>query len=217
MRRSTAVGLLLAVAAAVGALGFGLSGGSAQGGSVSDGRQVFVQNCQVCHFAGGTQAGIGPRLAGRGLSASRIRDQVVNGGGGMPAGLVSGQKLTDVVTFVASIQRARARNLRPNAALRRALRKAHLKTVPRAQRGRVRGPLAGSPRRPTSQVKWSRFGSNEWAIATFSRPGRGTRGQPEMFRRRVRRAWSDLGASNGCLARVPAAVRAVWRVSRGTC
>ena len=101
MGRSTAIGLLLAVAAAVGALGFGLSGGSAQGGSVSDGRQVFVQNCQVCHFAGGTRAGIGPRLAGRGLSASRIRDQVVNGGGGMPAGLVTGQKLTDVVTFVA--------------------------------------------------------------------------------------------------------------------
>lgn len=218
MRRGSTISLLAAAAAIVGAVvGLGLGLGGAQGGSVSEGRTAFVQSCQGCHPAAGTRAGVGPKLAGRGLSAARIRTQIVNGGGSMPAGLVAGDELTNVVTFVASIQRPRARNLRPTAGLRRALRVAHLARVPRAQRRGVRGPLNGSSRRPRTQVKWAVFGTGQWAIATFSRRGRGTRGQPQIFRRPSRGAWRDLGASNGCLATVPAQVRAVWRLSRGTC
>lgn len=218
MRRGSAISLLAAAAAIVGAgVGLGLSLGGAQGGSVSEGRTVFVQSCQGCHPAGGTRAGVGPKLSARGLSAARIRTQVVNGGGSMPAGLVAGDDLTNVVTFVASIQRPRARNLRPTAGLRRALRIAHLKRVPRAQRRGVRGPLNGNRRRPRTQVKWAVFGTGQWAIATFSRPGRGVRGQPQILRRQSRRAWRDIGASDGCLAKVPVKVRAVWKVSRGNC
>ena len=134
----------------------------------------------------------------------------------MPAGLAAGDDLTNVVAFVVSIQRPRARNLRPTPGLRRALRVAHLKRLPRAQRRGVRGPLPGSSRRPRTQVKWAVLGSGQWAIATFARPGRGTRGQPQIFRR-VNGTWRDLGASRGCLAKVPTRVRAVWRVSRGAC
>ncbi|MGI9539616.1 MAG: c-type cytochrome [Miltoncostaeaceae bacterium] len=218
MRRGSTIALLATAAAIVGAVvGLGLSLGGAQGGSVSEGRTAFVQSCQGCHPAGGNRAGVGPKLAARGLSVARIRTQIVNGGGSMPSGLVAGDDLTDVVTFVASIQRPRARNLRPTAGVRRALRIAHLNRLPRAQRRGVRGPLTGNRGRPRTQVKWAVFGTGQWAIGTFSRPGRGTRGQPQIFRRQRGRAWRDIGASNGCLSRVPAKVRAAWRVSRGTC
>ena len=38
-----------------------------------------MQSCQGCHPALGTRSGVGPRLSGRGLSATRIRDQIAHG------------------------------------------------------------------------------------------------------------------------------------------
>jgi mono/diheme cytochrome c family protein len=65
---------------------------------------LFETKCQGCHAEGGTVAATGPVLAGGGRTAERIRDQVVNGGSIMPAGLYSGTDLDNVVAFVLSIQ-----------------------------------------------------------------------------------------------------------------
>ncbi len=66
---------------------------------------VFRTTCSGCHMADGTEAGgVGPKLAGLGLTADAIRNQVVNGGGAMPAGLVSGTDLDNVTAYVVSIQ-----------------------------------------------------------------------------------------------------------------
>jgi mono/diheme cytochrome c family protein len=73
-------------------------------GDVAAGKTFFEGTCQGCHTNLGQAAGAGPKLAGLGLSADRIRDQVVNGGAVMPAGLASGTDLDNVVAFVLSIQ-----------------------------------------------------------------------------------------------------------------
>lgn len=73
-------------------------------GDPTRGLATFASVCQGCHADGGRTGGVGPVIAGRGLSASGIREQVELGGGVMPAGLVSGQDLEDVVSYVSSIQ-----------------------------------------------------------------------------------------------------------------
>ena len=72
--------------------------------AVAAGKTFFEGSCQVCHTAGGTQAGVGPKLAGSGLTADRITNQIVNGGGAMPPGLASGVDLENVTKFVLSLQ-----------------------------------------------------------------------------------------------------------------
>jgi mono/diheme cytochrome c family protein len=73
-------------------------------GDVAAGQTFFEGSCQGCHTAGGTQAGAGPVLAGQGLTEEAITNQIVNGGGGMPPGLASGDDLENVTAFVLSIQ-----------------------------------------------------------------------------------------------------------------
>jgi len=73
-------------------------------GDVAAGREFFAKTCQGCHANLGQQAAVGPKLAGRGLQASVIRQTVQNGRGAMPAGLAQGEDLDNVVAFVASIQ-----------------------------------------------------------------------------------------------------------------
>jgi mono/diheme cytochrome c family protein len=73
-------------------------------GDVAAGTAFFAATCQGCHLAGGTQAGAGPVLAGGGRSEELIRNQVINGGGAMPAGLATGADLDNVTAFVLSIQ-----------------------------------------------------------------------------------------------------------------
>ncbi len=75
------------------------------GGNVSAGQTVYQQNCNSCHPNG--QAGVGPALAGKNLSADRIKAQVRNGGGGMPAfssSQISDQQLNDLVAYVQSLK-----------------------------------------------------------------------------------------------------------------
>ena len=83
-------------------------GGAATGGgdaaAIAAGKTFFEGTCQGCHAKDGTVAGVGPVLTGGGRTADRIRSQVVNGGGAMPAGLASGADLDSVVAFVLSIQ-----------------------------------------------------------------------------------------------------------------
>ena len=74
-------------------------------GDVSAGKQVFVAaSCGGCHKGLGTKPGYGPKLAGKGLTEAAIRTAVIEGGSLMPAGLVEGQELADVVAYVASLQ-----------------------------------------------------------------------------------------------------------------
>lgn len=83
----------------------GGGGGAASAGDVDAGLMVFQASCTGCHLADGLEAGgVGPKLAGLGLTEQRIHDQVVNGGGAMPGGLVSGADLDNVVAYTLSIQ-----------------------------------------------------------------------------------------------------------------
>ena len=74
-------------------------------GDVAAGMTFFSQTCESCHLDGGNAAGgAGPQLAGAGLTEQQIRDQVVNGGGGMPPNLAQGQDLDNVTAYVLSLQ-----------------------------------------------------------------------------------------------------------------
>lgn len=73
-------------------------------GDAVAGKAVFTSSCDTCHAGLGTRKYVGPKLAGLGLSAAFIRNMVVQGKSPMPAGLVQGQDLADVVAFVRSIQ-----------------------------------------------------------------------------------------------------------------
>jgi mono/diheme cytochrome c family protein len=80
-------------------------GGGEAAGDATAGKQVFAASCTGCHLSDGTaDGGVGPKLAGLGLDAERIKTQVVNGGGPMPGGLVSGTDLDNVVAYVVSLQ-----------------------------------------------------------------------------------------------------------------
>lgn len=85
-----------------GAADGGATGGAA--GDVAAGKTAFEAACQGCHPAGGTQAGAGPQLTGTALDAAAIKNQIVNGKGAMPGGLVSGADLDNVVAYVESIK-----------------------------------------------------------------------------------------------------------------
>lgn len=77
-------------------------------GDVAAGKTSFEGVCQGCHPAGGTQAGVGPKLADGGmtgtLDAALIRTTVQNGRNAMPGGLVSGDDEDNVVAYVVSLQ-----------------------------------------------------------------------------------------------------------------
>lgn len=81
------------------------SGGGAPAGDVAAGEAVFAASCTGCHLNNGMDdGGVGPKLVGIGDDEEKIRDQVVNGGGAMPAGLASGKDLDNVVAYVVSLQ-----------------------------------------------------------------------------------------------------------------
>ena len=73
-------------------------------GTAAAGKVVFTRTCAGCHAGLGTRAGFGPQLSGQGLKPAFIKTTLENGRGQMPAGLVSGQELADVVAYVESLQ-----------------------------------------------------------------------------------------------------------------
>lgn len=79
--------------------------GAGAAGDVAAGKTAFEANCQGCHPAGGTQAGVGPQLSGSKKDAAQVKMQIVNGKGAMPGGLVSGADLDNVVAYVISIEK----------------------------------------------------------------------------------------------------------------
>jgi len=67
------------------------------------GELAFQDACAGCHGAGGTGGGVGPALAGRGLVLAAVKAQIETGSGAMQGNLVSGDKLADVLAYVAQI------------------------------------------------------------------------------------------------------------------
>jgi mono/diheme cytochrome c family protein len=70
-----------------------------------NGERLFAENCASCHGEGGTGGGVGPRLAGSGISQDDARARIQTGSGVMPADLVEGQDLEDVVAYLNTIAR----------------------------------------------------------------------------------------------------------------
>lgn len=75
-------------------------------GDATAGRTVFETKCQVCHLAGGAEAGPGPKLVGRGLTEEAIRAQVQRPRNAMPPNIVAGKDLDDVTAFILRLQEA---------------------------------------------------------------------------------------------------------------
>jgi mono/diheme cytochrome c family protein len=67
------------------------------------GQTVFAQKCASCHGEDGKGGGVGPRLAGSGVALTAAKSQIDNGGGAMPAGIVSGRQEEDVLAYLATI------------------------------------------------------------------------------------------------------------------
>jgi mono/diheme cytochrome c family protein len=72
-------------------------------GNAARGEQLFSENCATCHGEGGTGGGVGPTLAGSSVSLDEARSTIQNGRGVMPADLVSGQELEDVLAYLRTI------------------------------------------------------------------------------------------------------------------
>ena len=81
------------------------AGGGGDAAAVEEGQIFFASTCTSCHLDNGTAGGgVGPQLAGAGLTEDQIREQVINGGGAMPPGLAQGQDLDNVTAYVLSLQ-----------------------------------------------------------------------------------------------------------------
>jgi len=78
---------------------------SAGPGDPYAGQLVFESKCAGCHGVGGKGGNPGPRLVATGLTAARVSAQIDQGGGVMPAGLVSGNDEANVVAYVVSISK----------------------------------------------------------------------------------------------------------------
>jgi mono/diheme cytochrome c family protein len=72
-------------------------------GDTANGEQLFADNCASCHGEAGAGGGVGPALAGNPISLEDARATVENGSGVMPADLVEGQDLEDVLAYLETI------------------------------------------------------------------------------------------------------------------
>jgi mono/diheme cytochrome c family protein len=79
--------------------------GSVKTGDQYRGETVFQDTCAGCHGDGGKGGGVGPALVGAPLTLAAAKAQIDNGGGAMPAGLVSGQEEEDVLAYLSTILR----------------------------------------------------------------------------------------------------------------
>ena len=75
-----------------------------QEGDAAAGEAVWADNCAGCHGLEGTGANGGPDLTGNPVAtdAERVRAQITNGGGGMPAfgGTLTEQQIADTTAYV---------------------------------------------------------------------------------------------------------------------
>ena len=73
-------------------------------GDAARGEQLFAEHCAGCHGKGGTGGGVGPTLAGSAVSLDEARATIEDGSGVMPADLVQGQELEDVLAYLETIR-----------------------------------------------------------------------------------------------------------------
>jgi cytochrome c6 len=87
-------------------------GAEAEGGEsalTAEGKTIFTANCGTCHTlsAAGTNGTVGPNLDELEPSESTVENQVINGGGPMPAfgkeGILSSAEVKAVSEYVASV------------------------------------------------------------------------------------------------------------------
>jgi mono/diheme cytochrome c family protein len=76
--------------------------GPAKLGDSVRGQVIFRETCGGCHGMN-AQGGVGPRLAGARITPAAAKVQIDNGGGVMPAKLVSGGREDDVLAYLATI------------------------------------------------------------------------------------------------------------------
>ena len=74
-------------------------------GDAARGETLFAENCASCHGEGGAGGGVGPTLAGSGVARADAQATIEDGSGIMPADLVSGQELSDVLAYLETIAR----------------------------------------------------------------------------------------------------------------
>ena len=72
-------------------------------GDATRGETLFAENCAGCHGENGEGGGVGPTLAGSGVAREDAQATIENGSGIMPADLVSGQDLSDVLAYLEAI------------------------------------------------------------------------------------------------------------------
>ncbi len=72
-------------------------------GDAARGETLFAENCAGCHGDAGAGGGVGPTLAGSGVAREDAQATIENGSGIMPADLVSGQDLEDVLAYLETI------------------------------------------------------------------------------------------------------------------
>jgi mono/diheme cytochrome c family protein len=71
-------------------------------GDAVRGQATFKQTCGGCHGMN-AEGGVGPRLAGAQITVAAAKTQIDDGGGIMPAKLVSGSREDDVLAYLATI------------------------------------------------------------------------------------------------------------------
>jgi mono/diheme cytochrome c family protein len=85
------------------------SGGTSGSGgaSLAAGKQVFTSNCSSCHTLkdAGAQGNVGPNLDQLKPQLAVVKNQVIHGGGAMPAfkGTLSDKQITAVAQYVSSV------------------------------------------------------------------------------------------------------------------
>ena len=127
---------------------------------------------------GGSGGGIGPALAGRSLDLAAVEAQIEAGGGAMPADLVDGQRLADVLAYIAANLVAVGSGAMEVSAEIVRLRLAETFVIARGRAGR-RGRRACA--RAARRRRRARRGSADRAL-------RGDRGERAAVRHRARAA-----------------------------
>jgi cytochrome c551 len=79
------------------------STGAVELGDAARGSAIFADTCAACHGEGGRNGTVGPTLAGNPISLAGAKAQIENGGGAMPANLVRGRELADVLAYLKTI------------------------------------------------------------------------------------------------------------------
>lgn len=81
------------------------SGGSPSKAELKEGRALFVDSCGSCHTLAdaGTTGTIGPNLDAHQPGEGQVRTMIEQGGGAMPADLLTGEKADLVAAYVAEV------------------------------------------------------------------------------------------------------------------